>query len=75
MDPVTSRLIPLFMRAAMGGPVELVGVPLGPLVVCAMPMPKGPGERDDRIACTKVTVTAATKDASLIVPATWFGAP
>ncbi|CAN5887349.1 hypothetical protein BH11MYX2_BH11MYX2_38540 [soil metagenome] len=69
----TSTPIPIYIRAAMGGPVDLQGLRAGPLMLCATNLPnRGPGGDADAdnepISCTKVTVPAV-KQATLTMPA------
>jgi RNA polymerase sigma-70 factor (ECF subfamily) len=71
----TSTPTPIYIRAAMGGPVDLAGLRAGPLVLCATDLPsRGPGgdaNTDNApIACTKLvaSASASTKQAAVTMP-------
>jgi len=68
----TEKPLPIYMRAALGGPAEIVGARTGPHSACAMAPPQSPVKD---VRCVAVKVAGAKVSASITVPAKWYGAP
>jgi len=68
------QVIPIYMRTAMGGTVEIAGVRPGPHTACAIfgnPMAQDPATV--KFKCTQVKLTAAAKQAvTITIPAAWL---
>ncbi len=65
----TEKPLPIYMRAAIGGPAEIVGARTGPHSACAMPPPQSPTVD---VRCAPVKVAGAKVSASITVPAKWY---
>jgi hypothetical protein len=70
-----TEVIPIYMRVAMGGTVDIAGVRSGPHTACAIfgnPMTADPATV--KFKCTQLRVGAATKQTvTVTVPAAWAG--
>ena len=70
-----NEVIPIYMRVAVNGAVEIAGARPGAHTVCAMF--GNPADPSTRFACTHVTLEARTakQTVKLAVPASWFEKP
>ncbi|HLL24162.1 MAG TPA: hypothetical protein VK427_18645, partial [Kofleriaceae bacterium] len=69
-----AETIPIYMRSAFGGGVEIAGVRPGAHTACAVfGDPMGEGAAQTKFKCTQVKVGGAGKQAvTITVPAAWF---
>ncbi|MGE0400733.1 MAG: sigma-70 family RNA polymerase sigma factor [Kofleriaceae bacterium] len=70
----TKDPLPIYMRAAIGGPAEIAGARTGTHTACAMPPPQAALME---VKCTAVKVTAPKASATITIPKKWYegGAP
>ena len=71
--PFSDKVVPIYIRGAMGGPVEIAGVRPGAHTACAMDIAGMMGGGDPTHApfkCTKITLDAATpkRSVELVLP-------
>jgi hypothetical protein len=78
MTPDGGRAIPMYLRQAMGGDLELAGVHAGGHTVCVVPFP-GPVDDPELLPmkCVPIEVTAAPtrQPLEVVVPAAWLVPP
>lgn len=67
----TDAPLPIYMRAAIGGPAEIAGARTGPHTACAMPPPQSALME---VRCVPVKVAGGKVAATITVPATWYEA-
>jgi hypothetical protein len=67
------EVIPLYMRQAMGGTVQIEGLRTGTHTICAIfgnPMTADPATI--KFKCTQAKLAGAKQTATVVVPAAWF---
>ena len=74
LDYSGDRVIPIYMRQAMGGAVEIEGLRVGPHTACAIfGNPRMVDPATSKLECVKLDVRGAAKQqATITVPAAWL---